>query len=102
MMQNNGSSGPPSLRQNKEGQINVSELADVIQWFLDYDQRSAIIRHPKVEELFHWKQEQSRKAGEEVYSFDHAEDRLAIGVMQALAEHTTESDLHDWIGQLLN
>ena len=30
----------------------------------------------------HWKQEQSRRAGEEVYSFDHAEDRLAIGVLQ--------------------
>jgi hypothetical protein len=95
-------SGPPSLQQNKEGQINVSQLADVIQWFLDYDQRSSVIRHPKVEELFHWKQEQSRIEGEEVYSFDHAEDRLAIGIMQALAEHPTERALHDWISQLLN
>jgi hypothetical protein len=95
-------SGPPSLQQNEEGQINVSQLADVIQWFLDYDQRSSVIRHPKVEELFHWKQEQSRSEGEEVYSFGHAEDRLAIGIMQALAEHPSERALHDWISQLLN
>lgn len=95
-------SGPPRLQQNEQGQINVSSLADVIQWFLDYDQRAAIIRHPKVEELFHWKQEQARSAGEDVYRFDHAEDRLAIGIMQALAEHEDERALHDWISQLLN
>jgi hypothetical protein len=95
-------SGPPSLQQNDEGQINVSSLADIIQWFLDYDQRASVIRHPKVEELFHWKQAEARKEGEEVYSFDHAEDRLAIGIMQALAEHPTKRALHDWISQLLN
>ena len=101
-MQNNGSSGPPSLQQNEEGQINVSSLADVIQWFLDYDQRASIMRHPKVEELFQWKQEEARREDENVYRFDHAEDRLAIGIMQALAEHTDEQSLHDWISQLLN
>ena len=101
-MQNNGSSGPPSLQQNEAGQINVSSLADVIQWFLDYDQRASIMRHPKVEELFQWKQEEARREDENVYRFDHAEDRLAIGIMQALAEHTDEQSLHDWISQLLN
>lgn len=101
-MQNNGSSGPPSLQLNQEGQINVSSLADVIQWFLDYDQRANIIRHPKVEELFQWKQAEAVREQENVYRFDHAEDRLAIGIMQALAEHTSESELHDWISQLLN
>ena len=95
-------SGPPSLQQNEAGQIGVSSLADIIQWFLDYDQRAAIIRHPKVEELFHWKQDEARLAGEDVYRFDHAEDRLAIGIMQALAEHTDEASLHGWISQLLN
>lgn len=101
-MQNNDSSAPPSLQRDDKGQINVSSLADLIQWFLTYDQRASIIRHPKVEELFHWKQEQSRIAGEDVYNFDHAEDRLAIGIMQALAEHQDEPALHDWISQLLN
>lgn len=69
---------------------------------MDYDQRAAVIRHPKVEELFHWKQEESGRENEGVYRFDHAEDRLAIGIMQALAEHASERELHDWISQLLN
>ena len=94
--------GPPRLVQDAKDQINVSSLADLIQWFMTYDQRTSIIRHPKVEELFHWKQEQSRNAGEDVYDFEHAEDRLAIGIMQALAEHPNEASLHDWISQLLN
>jgi hypothetical protein len=101
-MQNNGSSGPPLLQRNKQGQINVSSLADVIEWFLDHDQRANIIRHPKVEELFQWKQDEAQREDEDVYRFDHAEDRLAIGIMQALAEHTSESALHEWISQLLN
>lgn len=102
MMQSKDSTSPPPLRQNEEGQINVSSLADVIQWFLDYDQRASVIRHPKVEELFQWKQEEAQREDENVYRFDHAEDRLAIGIMQALAEHTDEPALHDWISQLLN
>ena len=93
---------PPSLQHEGAGRINASSLADVIQWFLDYDQRTAVIRHPKVEELFHWKQEQARREKEDVYHFDHAEDRLAIGIMQALAEHNKERTLHAWISQLLN
>jgi hypothetical protein len=92
---------PPSLKV-EGGQVNTASLADVIQWFLDYDRRAAIIRHPKVEELFHWKQAEARAAGENIYQFDHAEDRLAVGIMQALSEHDTERELHGWISQLLN
>jgi hypothetical protein len=77
-------------------------VADVIQWFLDYDGRVAVIRHPKVEELFQWKQARSRTEGERVFDFNRAEDRLAIGIMQALAVNSNEAALHDWIGQLLN
>ncbi|HYJ48152.1 MAG TPA: hypothetical protein VEV81_16185 [Pyrinomonadaceae bacterium] len=102
MSRNNGSSGPPALRREKSGDINTSSLADVIEWFLTYDQRAGVIRHPKVEEIFHWKQAESRREGEEVYQFDHAEDRLAVGIMQALAEHDTEGGLHAWMSQLLN
>ena len=93
---------PPPLQHKGAAEINTSSLADVIQWFLDYDQRAAVIRHPKVEELFHWKQEQASREQESVYRFDHAEDRLAIGIMQALAEHNNEPALHAWISQLLN
>ena len=95
-------SAPPPLQHKGAASINTSSLADVIQWFMDYDQRAALIRHPKVEELFHWKQGEASRQQESVYHFDHAEDRLAIGIMQALAEHATERGLHAWISQLLN
>jgi hypothetical protein len=73
----------------------------VIEWFLNYDQRVAIIRHASVEEVFQWKQKLSQSQGEEVFIFKKAEDRLAIGIIQALADNSTEPQLHAWIGQLL-
>lgn len=73
----------------------------MIEWFLNYDQRVAIIRHPAVEEVFQWKQKVSQSEGEEVFIFKKAEDRLAIGIIQALADNSTEPQLHAWIGQLL-
>jgi hypothetical protein len=88
--------------RDAQGNIDVDSIPEVIQWFLDYDNRVAIIKHPRVEEIFQWKQDQSRKAGEDIFSFARAEDRLAIGIIQALAENTTEHDLHSWISQLLN
>ena len=91
---------PPLLR-DAQGRVDVDSVPDVIQWFLDYDQRVAIVKHPRVEEIFHWKQEQSRSDGEKVFSFNRAEDRLAIGIIQALAEYTNERALHGWISQLL-
>ncbi len=93
---------PPPLLRDATGQADLDSVPDVIQWFLDYDQRVAIIRHPNVEEVFHWKQEQSKAAGEEIFAFNHAEDRLAIGIIQALAENSSERELHSWISQLLN
>ena len=98
----NPSMSPPPLQRDSSGKAVLDSVPDVIQWFLDYDQRVAIIRHPNVEEVFHWKQEQSRVAGEAVFAFNHAEDRLAIGIIQALAENDSEPELHSWIGQLLN
>jgi hypothetical protein len=95
------SESPPSLR-NGEGAMDYDSVPEVIQWFLDYDQRVAIIKHPRVEELFQWKQSQSREQGEEVFIFNRAEDRLAIGIIQALAHNPTEPELHSWISQLLN
>jgi hypothetical protein len=92
----------PRLIRDDYGRIDVDSVPDVIQWFLDFDDRVAVIRHPRVEEVFHWKQEESRTAGEDVFAFNRAEDRLAIGIIQALAEHATERELHAWISQLLN
>jgi len=100
-IEKNGRPAPP-LRRDDYGHVDVDSVPDVIQWFLDYDQRVAVIRHPRVEEVFQWKQQQSKSVGEEVFIFEHAEDRLAIGIIQALAENSTRQELHSWIGQLLN
>ena len=96
-----GAHDPPLLRDAR-GRIEVDSVPDVIQWFLDYDSRVSIIKHPRVEEVFQWKQEQGRQAGEEVFVFNKAEDRLAIGIIQALAQNATERELHTWISQLLS
>ena len=101
----NGKEDPPPhppLLRDERGRIDVDSVPDVIQWFLDHDSRVAIIKHPRVEEVFQWKQEQSRRASEEIFVFNRAEDRLAIGIIQALSENASERDLHSWIGRLLN
>ena len=90
------------MRRDAKGRIDVDSVPDVVEWFLNYDQRVAIVKHPRVEEIFQWKQEESRREGEDVFNFNRAEDRLAIGIIQALAENASERDLHSWIGQLLN
>ena len=92
----------PVLGRDSYGNVDYDSLPDVIQWFLDYDERVAIIKHRKVEELFQWKQEHSRNAGEDVFNFSRAEDRLAIGILQSVAHNQSERELHGWIGQLLN
>ena len=102
MPDSNSSANSPVLGRDPYGNVDYDSLPEVIQWFLDYDDRVALIKHPKVEELFQWKQEQSRTAGEDVFNFNRAEDRLAIGILQSVAHHPAERDLHSWIGQLLN
>src|SRR6266478_6656351 len=92
----------PVLLRDPYGRIDYDSLPAVIQWFLDFDQRVAVIKHPKIEELFQWKQEQSRLAGEDVFNFNRAEDRLAIGILQSVAHNPSERELHAWISQLLN
>ena len=91
---------PPLLRDAR-GKIDVDSVPDVIDWFVNYDERVAIIRHPSVEEVFQWKQQHSESQGEEVFRFNRAEDRLAIGIIQALADNPTEREIHSWIKQLL-
>src|SRR5882724_11344646 len=92
----------PPLRRDAQGNVDLDSVPDVIQWFLDFDQRVAIIKHRNVEEVFQWKQQESRARGEVVFDFKQAEDRLAIGIIQALAENDSERALHSWISQLIN
>jgi hypothetical protein len=91
---------PPLLR-HADGNVDVDSVPDVIEWFLNNDQRVAVIKHPAVEEVFQWKQQESRKQGEDVFVFNRAEDRLAIGIIQALADNAGQRELHAWISQLL-
>ncbi len=97
-----GGQPPPPLVRGARGEVETHALADVIEWFLDHDPRVNMIRNPKLEEVFQWKQAAARAAGEEVFEFASAEDRFAVGVMQALMRNPSEGELHDWIGQLLN
>lgn len=92
----------PVLLRDSAGRIDYDSIPEVIQWFLDYDERVAVVKHPKIEELFQWKQEQSRDAGEDVFNFNCAEDRLAIGIIQSVAHNPSEEAFHSWIAQLLN
>src|SRR6476661_5365057 len=77
----------PPLQRLSTGEVDLDSVPDVIEWFLNYDQRVAVIRHSSVEEVF---------------QFNRAEDRLAIGIIQALADNPGERELHSWISQLLN
>jgi hypothetical protein len=92
---------PPKLEKTPDGDINANSLADLLEWFLTYDQRVALVRHPHVQELFEWKQADDAANGVEVYPFENAEARFAIGVFQALAENNSEPELQNWITEVL-
>lgn len=96
-----GEGDQPRLLRHTDGSIDVDSVPDVIDWFLNNDQRVAVIKHPAVEEVFQWKQQESKKQGEDVFVFNRAEDRLAIGIIQALADNAGQRELHAWISQLL-
>ena len=93
---------PPKLRRDSAGAIENNSLADVVEWFLNYDERTARIRHPYTEELFQWKQHDDVENGVGVYPFENAEARFAIGVFQALQENNSEPLLGLWLSDVLN
>ena len=92
---------PPPLKRAGEGGIEAASLAGVVEWFLRYDSRVGVINHPRVEEIFRWKQAQDSSSDESAFQFTCAEDRLAIGIFQAIAENESEAELHAWIAELL-
>lgn len=92
---------PPVLTRNAEGEVNATALADLLEFFLTYDQKAGIMRHPHVQELFEWKQADDAAAGKEIYPFENAEARFAIGVFQAVAENSTQFQLRKWISDVL-
>ena len=83
------------------GELDAASLADLLEWFLTYDERTARIRHANTEELFHWKQKDDAANGVTIYPFENAEARFAVGAFQALAENNSEPLLKLWISDLL-
>lgn len=92
---------PPHLQKTENGDLNVQSLASVVEWFLNYDERVAAMRHPDVDAVYQWRQQDAKMNGAEMTPLDRAEDRFAIGIFQTLAENNTDQALHDWIGELL-
>jgi hypothetical protein len=92
---------PPALRRDGQGKIDPASAADVIEWFLTFDERTSRIRHPHTNELFIWKQADDEAAGIVTYPFENAEARFAIGVFQALQENASEPLLGLWLNDVL-
>ena len=92
---------PPKLRKTVDGGIDIGSIADLLEWFLTFDQRVGLMRLPQVEELFQWKQKSDAEKGIEVYPFENAEARFAVGAFQALGENQTEDQLQSWITEVL-
>ncbi len=92
---------PPKLQKTTNNDIDINSLANLLEWFINFDQRVNLIRHPHVEELFQWKQADDKTNGVETYPFETGEARFAIGVFQALGENDTEEKLQNWITEIL-
>lgn len=92
---------PPELKVGADGDIETNSLADLVEWFLAYDERTARMRHVMTEELFQWKQKDDEANGIGTYPFGNAEARFAIGVFQALAENKTNEALNLWLNNVL-
>ena len=93
---------PPKLRLTAEGGPDVGSVADILEWFLNFDERTGRMRLPLVEEIFQWKQQDDKVNGVAIYPFENAEARFAVGAIQALAENDTEPKLNAWITDILN
>lgn len=91
---------PPKLKI-LNGAIEPTSLADLVEWFLNFDERVARMRHVMVEELFQWKQHDDTDRGVPTYPFENAESRFAIGVFQALEQNNSEPLLKLWITDVL-
>jgi hypothetical protein len=92
---------PPKLSVKENGEIETASLADLIEWFLIYDERTARMRHANTDELFQWKLQDDETHGIAIYPFENAEDRFAVGVFQALAENNSEPLLKLWLSDVL-
>ena len=93
--------GPPKLARASDGKVDTASLADLIEWFLNYDERTARMRLPMVEELFQWKQADDEERGVATFPFENAEARFAIGVAQAVEQNPSEPLLDLWLNDVV-
>jgi hypothetical protein len=91
---------PPKLSRNADGSLENNSIANVIEWFLNYDERTARIRHPHSDELFQWKQADDEANGVGTYPFENAEARFAIGAFQAVQQNNSEPLLNLWLNDV--
>lgn len=92
---------PPSLVKTQNGEINIESLANLVEWFLSYDERVAALRHSQVDAIYQWRQQDANSTDKEMEPFPRAEDRFAMGIFQALAENDSEPALKKWISDIL-
>lgn len=92
---------PPKLRRNVESVLEPNSLADLIEWFLTFDERTSRMRHAHTEELFVWKQADDAANGIGTYPFENAEARFAIGIFQALQANASEPLLGLWMNDVI-
>lgn len=92
---------PPKLGVTSDGRLDTNSVADVLEWFLNFDERVARVRHSRSDELFRWKQSDDEDNGVATYPFENAEARFAIGVIKALEENDKEPLLGLWISDVL-
>jgi hypothetical protein len=93
---------PPKIVVNPDGRVDNNSVANVIEWFLSYDERVARMRHSQINELFVWKQADDAENGVNTYPFENAEARFAIGVIQAIEQNDNEPLLGLWISDVIN
>lgn len=96
------SNTPPPVAYLPDGSPDRGSLADIVEWFLKFDERTARMRHPHTDELFRWKQADDEENGIGTYPFPNAEARFAVGTIQALIENRSEPLLKLWITDILN
>ena len=92
---------PPKLRRTEIGELDIGSVADLLEWFLTFDERTARMRHANTDELFQWKQKDDEAIGIGIYPFENAEARFAVGAIQALGENNSEPLLKIWITDVL-
>ena len=92
---------PPALIKTADNDLEMNSLAATVEWFLNFDERVAAMRHPDVDAIYQWRQQDANSNGEEMLPFPRAEDRFAIGIFEALAENRDEASLKNWMSDIL-